>query len=114
MIEILIGLAGIILFMCLAWCASVNRRRINWRVVFWGLFLQFAFAGVIFKLPLGYLFFHWVNSAVIKFISFAKEGMYFLFGPLAVSPGTTGPGGANSLGFILAFRPCPQSCSFPP
>lgn len=112
MVEILIGVAGIILFMGLAWCFSTNHSRINWRVIFWGLLLQFAFATVIFKLPAGYVFFRWINQAVVTFLSFAKEGMYFLFGPLAVSPGATGPAGERSLGFILAFQALPTIVFF--
>lgn len=110
--EILIGLGGIIFFMCCAWIFSTNHHRINWWVIFWGLLLQFIFAAVIFRLPLGYVFFSWINGAVVKFLSFAREGMYFLFGPLAVSPGTTGPGGESSLGFILAFQALPSIVFF--
>lgn len=110
--EVLIGLGGIILFMGLAWCFSTARGRINWRVIFWGLLLQFAFAAVIFRLPAGYILFQWINDAVVTFLSFAKEGMYFLFGPLAVSPGTTGPKGESSPGFILAFQALPSVVFF--
>jgi CNT family concentrative nucleoside transporter len=56
--------------------------------------------------------FIWVNSAVIKVLSFAREGMFFLFGPLSVSPGEEGPGGVKSIGFILAFQALPSIIFF--
>lgn len=110
--ETFIGLGGIVLFMCCAWIFSVNRRRINWRVIFWGLSFQFIFAAVVFRLPVGYVLFSWINTAVVNFLSFAREGMYFLFGPLAISPGSTGPSGEGSLGFILAFQALPTIVFF--
>ena len=112
MLEVLLGLCGIIVLMVLAWVFSANHARINWRVIVWGLFLQFAFAAAIFKLQAGHILFSWINNAAVTFLSFAKEGMYFLFGPLAVSPGTTGPAGEASLGLILAFQALPTIVFF--
>lgn len=108
----LMGWLGIAGLMAVAWGCSVRRRRVNWRVVFWGVVLQFIFAALIFKLPAGYVFFNWINGGVVTFLSFAREGMYFLFGPLAVSPGETGPCGESSPGFILAFQALPAIIFF--
>ncbi|MCD5391039.1 nucleoside transporter [candidate division NPL-UPA2 bacterium] len=98
--------------MVVAWVFSTNHRNINWRVIFWGVLLQLIFAFIVFWMPVGIIFFRWINAAVIKLFSFAKEGMYFLFGPLAVSPGTIGPGGERSIGFILAFQALPTIIFF--
>lgn len=108
----LISLLGIFGLMLVAWLFSSNRRRVNWRVVCWGVVLQLAFALLIFRAPAGVVFFHWINQAVIKLFSFAKEGMYFLFGPLAVAPGTVGPNGTKPIGFILAFQALPTIIFF--
>ncbi|MFC1590826.1 NupC/NupG family nucleoside CNT transporter, partial [Candidatus Omnitrophota bacterium] len=87
-------------------------RSVNWRVIFWGLALQFAFAFFIFRMPAGVAFFGWINNIVIKLLSFAKSGAYFLFGPLAVGPGEAGPHGERSVGFILAFQALPTIIFF--
>lgn len=108
----LISLLGIFGFMLVAWVFSKNRRNINWRVVFWGVVLQLLFAFFVFRLPLGLFLFNRINAGVIKILSHAFSGMYFVFGPLAVSPGTTGPGGEKSLGFILAFQALPAVIFF--
>lgn len=108
----LVSFLGIFGFMFVAWVFSRNRRNINWRVIFWGISLQLLFAGFIFYFPFGFFLFNGINDAVVKFLSFAKEGMYFVFGPLAVSPGETGPEGEKSLGFILAFQALPAVIFF--
>jgi CNT family concentrative nucleoside transporter len=100
----LISLAGILVIILVAWIFSKNPRRVSWRVVFWSVALQFIFAGFIFKLPAGLGLFRFLNEAVLKVLSFAREGAYFLFGPLAVPPGSRGPSGEESLGFILAIQ----------
>ena len=108
----LVSFCGIFILLLTAWVFSRNRRNVNWRVIGWGIGLQIVFAFFIFYLPVGLWAFRWVNDAVIKVISFANEGMYFVFGPLAVSPGTTGAAGEQSLGFILAFQALPAAIFF--
>ncbi|MCM8779340.1 MAG: nucleoside transporter [Candidatus Omnitrophica bacterium] len=108
----LISFLGIIFVLFVAWIFSPEHKRINWHVVFWGTFLQFLFALFIFRFPAGIGLFNLLNSLVIKVFSFAREGIYFLFGPLAVPPGETGPGGEKSLGFILAVQALPTVIFF--
>ena len=108
----LISFLGIFVFMVVAWVFSRNRRNINWRVVFWGGVLQLLFALFIFHIPVGLFLFNWINAAVVKVLSFANSGMYFVFGPLAIPPGATGPAGEKSIGFILAFQALPAVIFF--
>ena len=108
----LVSLVGIFGLMFVAWVFSNNRRVVNWRLIFWAIVLQMLFALVIFRMPVGIVLFNWANAAVVRVLSFAKEGMYFLFGPLAVSPGETGPAGEKSIGFILAFQVLPTIVFF--
>ncbi len=108
----LISLSGIIFLMFLAWLCSRDRRNINFRVIVWGVAFQIIFAGLIFWLPIGVNVFRWLNSAVLKVLSFAREGTYFVFGVLAISPGEVGPNGEPSPGFILAFQALPTIIFF--
>lgn len=108
----LISFAGIFALMGAAWVFSKDRRNINWRVVFWGVVLQLLFALFIFHIPVGLSLFKWANYIVVKVLSFANAGMYFVFGPLAVSPGATGLAGEKSIGFILAFQALPAVIFF--
>lgn len=108
----LISLWGIFVLMLVAWIFSKDRHSINWQVVFWAVALQLLFGAFIFYFPLGASLFNWVNAVVIKVLSHAFSGMYFVFGPLAVPPGTTGPQGEESLGFILATQALPAVIFF--
>ena len=108
----LISFLGLFVLMFLAWLASRDRRNINVRLILTGLLFQCVFALIVFKLPAGVVIFSWLNDAALKVISFAKEGIYFVFGPLSVSPGETGPLGETSPGFILAFQVLPSVIFF--
>jgi CNT family concentrative nucleoside transporter len=107
-----LSLGGIFILMFLAWIFSKNRKNVNWLVIFWAVTLQLSFALFIFYIPQGVLLFHWINKIVIKVLSFANSGIYFVFGPLAIPPGETGPAGEKSLGFILAFQALPSIVFF--
>jgi len=108
----LISLSGLFVLMFLAWLASRDTKNVNFRLILTGLLFQCGFAFIVFKLSAGVVLFSWLNDAALKVISFAKEGMYFVFGPLAISPGETGPMGETSPGFILAFQVLPSIIFF--
>ena len=82
LIERMQGLIGIVVLLGIAWLMSENRRRIDWRIVAWGLVLQVAFAGLILRTPVGHPFFHGLSTAVTRLISFTNEGTTFLLKPL--------------------------------
>jgi len=108
----LVSLFGLFFLLVLAWCSARDRKHINVRLIVTGLLVQGAFAFLVFRAPAGVVLFSWLNDGVLRLISFAKEGLYFLFGPLALSPGETGPMGETSPGFILAFQALPSIIFF--
>ncbi|MFH1380328.1 MAG: nucleoside transporter C-terminal domain-containing protein [bacterium] len=103
----LVSLLGICVFMAIAYALAGKNRWINYRVIVWGLCVQAVFAFFIFRLKTGTLIFSYINSFVLQLISFAAEGSKFLFGPLALPPGTEG-----SIGFVLAFQALPAVIFF--
>jgi len=108
----LVSFLGIFVLAGFAWLCSAKRKVVNWRVVLWGVGLQFLFAFFIFVVPGGKEFFHLVNEFVVAILDSAKEGMRFLFGPLALPPGTTNEAGESSVGYILAFQALPAVIFF--
>ncbi len=112
MLDRLVSFLGLFVLMFLAWLVSRDRENINVRLIVTGLLFQCAFAFIVFKLSAGVVIFSWLNDAALKVISFAKDGIYFVFGPLAISPGETGPMGETSPGFILAFQVFPSIIFF--
>lgn len=100
----LVSFCGLVLLLVFAWLCSSNKKSMNWRVVFWGTGLQIGFAAFIFLVPAGSKLFLVINDLVIQVLSSARAGTEFVFGRLAVQPGTEGANGETSLGFILAFQ----------
>jgi CNT family concentrative nucleoside transporter len=108
----LISAGGLFLLPLLAWGFSENRRVINWRVIGWGLVLQLLFAIFVFVVPAGAKFFLMINKAVVVLLDSATAGTKFLFGRLALPPGTTNEAGETSLGYFLAFQALPTIVFF--
>lgn len=98
--------------MLIAWIFSANRKIINWRVVIWGTLLQLLFATFIFVIPIGSKIFLFINDAVVNILESASSGTRFLFGRLALPPGTISETGEESLGFFLAFQALPTIIFF--
>jgi len=80
MLERLTGLVGISVLLFSAYLLSNNRSKINYRTVSWGFGLQFIFAFLILKTPIGKPFFGFFDKAITKLISFSNDGANFLFG----------------------------------
>ncbi len=76
-------------------------------MIIWGIVLQVIFALFVFLVPFGSKFFLILNDVTMQVIEGAFEGIRFLFGPLAQSPGKPG-----SIGFILAFQALPSIIFF--
>jgi len=108
----LVSFIGIFAIAFLAWLCSSNRRVINWRVVFWGIGLQLIFAFFIFVIPIGGQVFLFINKIVVSLLDTSKAGLEFLFGRLALSPGTVNADGETSLGYYLAFQGLPTIIFF--
>lgn len=92
------GLLGVVLLAAAAWAMSSNRKRVPWRVVLWGLALQFLFAVIILRTPAGAGLFQAANQAVLAVVGYTLEGARFLFGDLvwnSVPVGTGDPGNTD-------------------
>jgi nucleoside transporter len=87
----LISFLGIFVFIFLAWTLSEDRKQFPWRIVFWGLGLQFAFALLVFSWEPGARFFLRLNDVFNALLNFSKEGALFVFGSLGAEQGNGGP-----------------------
>jgi len=108
----LISFVGIFVLMGVAWLFSENKKIINWNVIFWGIAIQLFFAVFIFILPVGTRFFLFINRIVLSLLDSATAGAKFVFGPLALPPGTVNDAGEASIGYILAFQALPTIIFF--
>jgi CNT family concentrative nucleoside transporter len=118
------SLLGLLALTALAWGLSVNRSKIQWRVVVWGLSLQLVFAALILKTPIGGVAFGALNDAVVALLGYTLDGARFVFGNLVldnvpVGTGTVGqgdfaavPGQVANTGAFFAFNVLPTIIFF--
>jgi CNT family concentrative nucleoside transporter len=92
------GLLGLAAILAAAWICSTHKRAIKFRLILWGLGLQFAFAIIVLKTPASDVL-NAVSKGVAAMFGYAEAGSTFVFGPL----GTAGA----PVGFVFAFQVLP-------
>ncbi len=104
-----IPVLGLVVFVGICWALSRNRALAlkNYRLLGWGFGLQFLFALLVLKTPVGTAFFSVVNDVFVAVVDCTVAGSSFVFGPLGQSPGSEG-----SLGFFFAFYVLPTIIFF--
>ena len=124
LIERLRSILGLLALTGLAWLMSVDRARVAWRVVAWGISLQIVFAVFILKTPVGASIFQTLNVVIVALLGFTVDGARFLFGNLvydtvpvgAGDPGqgpfTNMPGMVANTGGFFAFNVLPTIIFF--
>lgn len=88
------SLVGIPMMLGLAWLLSNNRKNVPWRVIGWGLGLQFVFAVLVLKTSAGRWLFDKLNVVVMTLLGYSTDGARFIFGSLVdhtVTVGTPNP-----------------------
>lgn len=93
--SVLFSLFGIVALLGCAFLLSESRSSINWKTVSRALLLQLGFAALVLYFPMGQAALASLSNGVAGLLSFADEGIRFLFGDLA------------STGFIFAIRVLP-------
>ncbi len=80
-----ISALGLLAMVGIAWIFSVDRRRMPWRTIAWGIALQLALALLLLETAAGRRFFVGVNAAVAGLLAYTDAGVEFVFGALAGS-----------------------------
>lgn len=94
------ALAGLLVFVAMAWAVGRKTAPLNRRALAWGVALQLIMGLIVFRTGVGDSVLLAVNDAVAGMIAAAGAGPVFLFGELA-NPAATGAAG---LGFLLFFQ----------
>jgi CNT family concentrative nucleoside transporter len=95
----LTGLFGMAVILGIGFALSRNRKAISWRVVGWGLGLQFAFAVFVLRVPWGRDMFAWLGEMATKLLGFSYAGSEFVFGEIGKQH--------SSIGTVFAFQILP-------
>lgn len=81
--HLLIGLAGILLILAIAFALSSDRRAIRLRVVGAAFLLQAGIALLVLYVPAGRAIIGGMSKGVGNLLGYAQAGTDFIFGPLA-------------------------------
>ncbi len=103
-LERAISLLGLGFLIFVAWLCSWNRKAINWRLVAWGVGLQFLFGILILQTDPGRWLFIQLKDFFNQILAFTDEGAMFIFGRAADSNGP--------LGVVFAFKILPTIIFF--
>lgn len=95
--QILMSLVGIVSLLALAFLLSDNRKAVNPRTVFGAFAIQAGLGALVLYIPLGQEVLGAVSAGVGDVISYANQGISFLFGDL----------GNFKVGFIFAINVLP-------
>ncbi len=101
--KVAFGLFGLAVLIGIAWLASNNKRRVDWKLVGVGVGLQIAFATVVLLVPGGKDVFDAIGHGFVRVLSFVNEGSRFIFGSLMDE---------KTFGFIFAFQVLPTIVFF--
>jgi concentrative nucleoside transporter, CNT family len=100
MLSVMKGLLGLLSLIGVAYLFSSDRKKVDWKLVGKGLFIQLIFAFLILKVPTVEAIFNWISNKFITVISFTQEGTSFLFGSFA-----TGKIESGLINFVFNILP---------
>jgi CNT family concentrative nucleoside transporter len=98
------GLIGVALILGIAFLASNNRKRINYRTVLSGLSLQLVIAVLVLKIPPVTRFFQGMGHGMQKIEQFARQGAAFVYGGIASAQPDGTIANYTQGGFVFAFN----------
>ncbi len=81
--NILRGVIGIVVFLGICYLLSSNKKRIDWRLVAWGIGLQLVLAIGLLHVPFIKAAFEKIVNFFVLVISASEESAVFMFGSLA-------------------------------
>ncbi len=95
--SLLRGFLGIISLLIVAYMMSSDRKKIDWKLVGGGLFMEVLFVLAIVYIPAVGVVLEWIGKVFIRLMEFTQVGVQFLLGPLL----------KNTQGFIFLLNSLP-------
>ena len=109
--DYLRGLFGILVLLGVAYVFSIDKKKIDWKLVGIGILLQIIFGVLITQVPVITRIFEAISYGFVTFLGFARDGAIFLFSDLAKNS-LEDPEVRHSLGFLFAFQVLPTVIFF--
>lgn len=92
------GMLGLFVILIITYAISFDRKKIDWKLVAGGLFLQLILALAVLYIPFIGTMFEWAGRVFLKILDFTQDGVRFLIGPYA---------NKKTNGFIFLFHAIP-------
>ena len=105
------GVFGILVLLAILWALSLDRRRVSWRLVCGGLFLQLVIGAAFFTTDTTARLMQPVAQLFVDITDFSNAGARMVFGKLVDLP-TTGRLFGSEDAFIFAFQVLPTIIFF--
>jgi len=105
------GLLGVVVLLAILWALSLDRRRVNWRLVAGGMALQLALAAAFFTTDVTASIMRPVAQLFVDITEFSNAGARMVFGGLVDLP-TMGTLFGSKGAFIFAFQVLPTIIFF--
>lgn len=80
----LISLLGLVCFVLVAILMSAHPSKINWRILFAGLEVQFILGVILMRTEFGYQLFKFLSEQVTVFLGYTDRGTNLVFGSFLV------------------------------
>lgn len=97
LVSCLRGILGIVVILGVAYAMSYDRKKIDWKLVGGGLFMQIVFALAVLYVPFIGSMLEGFGKVFIKLMDFTEAGLTFLLGPYASK--------TNGFSFLLHSLP---------
>jgi len=101
--SILRGIIGMTCLVLIAYLFSNNRKKINWKTAFLGLFTQLILAILIIRVEFVQNIFEFFGKIFVKTLDFTMEGSRFLLGDMV---------NVESFGYVFLFQVLPTIIFF--
>ncbi len=102
--DLMRGLLGIFVLILICYLLSVDRERIDWKLVFTGIGLQFILGILVLKVPFIKPVFDTISGFFVKLLEIAEEGTKFILGEKLLDP--------NTFEYVFAFKVLPTVIFF--
>jgi len=97
-IEIIRGITGLISLIFISYLLSSNKKKVQWKIVFISILIQFVVAVSILKISLIQSIFEIISKFIVRIINYTASGSAFLFSSLVDQ---------EKFSYIFAFQVLP-------
>lgn len=88
--KLLLNILGIFVVLFLVWLLSYKKKEVQIKIIIKGIIVEFIVACILVKVPAGRIVISALSDAVSKVLSYANDGIAFVFGSLSDSTAPTG------------------------